>query len=172
MEQLLKQAKAAGLNDTEGKQTLGGILSLLKEKMSGTDFTKITEALPGSEALVQETDQSRAAGTAGGGNDVMSSAMGFMSKMGSGDKDQGGTGGTPPGIESVPQLLTFLGSLGIDQKQVMAFLPQVAKALQTDAGVDASSALGVSGSNDTGATSGGGGLAQQATSFLGSFGGK
>jgi len=172
MDQLLQEAQKAGLDPQQGKDALGGILSLLKSKLSGDDFKKVEQVVPEADSLMSET-QSRAGSSGNSGsaaNSLMSSAMGMM-----GGSSGGSGGGSGSNVQSVPELMTTLSKLGIDQKKLMGFMPMVASFLQKNANVDASSALGgtTTGAGSSGASgTSGGGLADQASSFLGSFGKK
>jgi hypothetical protein len=133
---------------------------LLKSKLSGADFGKVVEAVPGSDSLADET-AAKARGAEGGGggaNDLMSSAMGMFGKK---KPAEGGT--AEGGIEDIPQLLSFLGGLGIDSKDIMKFLPTATKYLSENANVDASSALGVPGGEAAED------LANKAKGFMSSF---
>jgi hypothetical protein len=172
MEQLMQQAQAAGLSQDEGKSSLGAVLSLLKSNIPNEDFTKISQALPEAEQLASETDadvKSRDNGTGG----LLQSAMGMIGS--------GGGGGTSGGVKNPAQMLALLSSMGIDSKQMMSFLPMVAKFVHEKAGVDISSYLNVpAASSDAMAESGSsasqtdgtgtGSLATQATNLLGRFG--
>lgn len=200
MDQLLQQQHAqagtGNFSEQELKDTLGGILSFIKSKLGSVDFQKIQSAIPQTEELVTEaeTNNARAGGEGGGAGNLLSSAMNMLGQQGGGGStSEGGAatsgeagGGEASPIDSMTQLLGYLGKMGINPKQAMAFLPVVAKFLQENAGVDVSSALGTAGTAD--ATSGGtdsaggestdgatktddvvGNLMNQASGFMSSF---
>ena len=152
MDQLLQEQHAQEGTDNfsleQLKDALGGVLSFLKSKLGDSfDFSKITEVIPEADELVTkaETDNSRAGPTSA--TDLMNSAM---SMFGGGNAsapapsgDAAATGTTPAApIDSMTQLLGYLTKAGVDPKQIMQFLPVVAKFLKDNAGVDVSSALG------------------------------
>jgi len=205
MDQLLQQQHAqsgtGNFSEKELKDTLGGILSFIKSKLGSVDFQKIQSAIPQTEELVTEaeTSNARAAGEGGGASNLLSSAMGMLggqqggggstSESDAATTGEAGSSASAP-INSMTQLLGYMGKMGIDPKQAMAFLPVVAKFLQENAGVDVSSALGTAGTTDaaagdtTGAAGGEstegdakpnemvGNLMNKASGFMSSFGGK
>ena len=171
MDQLLQQQHAqegtGNFSEQQLKDTLGGVLSYIKSKLGSADFSKIQAALPEAGNLASQAESenaSRAGGDAGGGvNSLMSSAMGMLG----GQKQEEGSGTAAPAdgsnaspIDSMTELLGYLGKMGINPQQAMAFLPIVAKFMQENAGVDVSSALGTSSTTSAAGTTG----EQQATS--------
>ena len=198
MDQLLQQQHAqdgtSNFSEQELKDTLGGILSFLKSKFGSVEFDKIQAALPETADLVADAESKNASrdaaggGGGGGASSLMSSAMGML---GGGGGQQGGSSGGAPAdgsaaspIESMTQLLGYLGKMGVKPKEAMAFLPIVTKFLNENANVDASSALGTSstgGGEATSQTTGDAGssgndmvgnLMNQASGFMSSFGKK
>eukprot|EP00977_Amphora_coffeiformis_P018458 scaffold6506_cov171-Amphora_coffeaeformis.AAC.6 len=178
MDQLLKLTQDVGMKPSQGQDALGGILKLVQSNVSSADFSKIEAAVPGagSAAANAETKASEDPTAK-----LMSSAMGMFggAKKNEGSST-GGTGNTA--LDSIPQLLAFAAKSGINAKQLTALLPLVAKFLQSNANVDASSVLGTTASGGGGgaaatapggSTSSGGidtnNLAQQAQGFLGGF---
>jgi len=184
MDELLKLASKAGLSDEQGKDTLGGLLSLLQNTLKGDDFAKISESVPGAESLASETN-TKAAGASGNGTaGLMQSAMGMFggASSGAGSASSGAQqagGGSASALESIPQLLAFLGTLGIDSKKIMTYFPMAIQFLEQTGGVNLSSVLGTTAAGGQGGSSSGsgtqptgGGFGQQASSFLGAFGKK
>ena len=153
MDQLLQeqhaQAGTGNFSEKELKDTLGGILSYIKSKVGAANFEKIQSAIPQAGELVTkaETNNSRAVEGGGGASDLLSSAMGMLAPAGGATSS--GEAGTAAPVDSMTQLLGYLGKMGIDPKQAMAFLPVVAKFLKEKAGVDVSSVLGTAGSSST-----------------------
>lgn len=170
MDQLLQQANSAGLSDSQGKDALGGIFSLLKNNISSEDFSKIESAIPETGSLVEAAEtQTRAGGESGGGmGGLMSSAMGMLGGGGASNSGTSGGAAGGGGMQNIPQLLGFLSGKGVDQNMMGKFMPMVTKFLQGNAGVDTSSALGVPGQSSGGA--GGSDLMGQAANLLGGFG--
>ena len=168
MDQLLQQANQAGLNEQEGKDTLGGVFSLLQNKLGEEDFSKISQAIPGSDALA--ADHGNKLESSGGSSGGL---MGTAMSMFGGGGQQAAGGDSSGGTQSITQLMGFLNQQGIDSKKIMAFLPSIAKYLQENAGVD-TSALNVPGSSSStgGGDSNEGGIAGQAASLFSSFGKK
>ena len=150
MEQLLNQAKEAGLTEEKGKDALGGLLALLKSKLNDPEYAKVKEAIPGTDDLVNQAEQ--AAANQGGLPECLTGLLAqlkdLLQKFGlslpsSEDAVEGGDRDAAEGnpIESMPQLLTLMGSIGITPKQVMDYAPKVADFLQKNANVDAASIL-------------------------------
>jgi len=164
MDQLLQQQHAqegtGNFSEQQLKDTLGGILSYIKSKLGSVDFSKIQAALPEAGNLASKAESenaSRAGGDAGGVQSLMSSAMGMLG----GQKQEAGSGTAAPAdgsnespIDSMTELLGYLGKMGINPQQAMAFLPIVAKFMKENAGVDVSSALGTSSTTSAAGTTG------------------
>lgn len=177
MDQLLSQADNAGLSQQEGKDTLGGILALLKAKLGEENFGKIEEALPSASQLADNADTKANSGAGG----LLQSAMGMLG--GQSNENTTTDGDDDPKIDSMAKLMGFLGQAGISPKQVQTFLPMVVAFLKDKAGIDVSNYLKLpaSGTTASGGTTttttepssstGGGGndLMQQAQGFLSSF---
>jgi hypothetical protein len=154
MDQLLQEQHAqtgtAKFSEKELKDTLGGILSFIKSKVGAEHFEKIQSVIPQAGELVTkaETNNSRAVEGGGGASNLLSSAMNMLDSAGGGATSSGDAGTAAP-VDSMTRLLGYLGKMGIDPKQAMAFLPVVAKFLKEKAGVDVSSLLGTGGSSST-----------------------
>ena len=175
MDQLLKLAQDVGMKPSQGQDAMGGILKLVQSNLSPADFSKVESAVPGASGAAANAEAKASQDPTA---KLMSSAMGML---GGGNKKEGSSTGSA--LDSIPQLLAFAAKSGIDAKQLMALLPMVAKFLQTNANVDASSALGTASGGAGGnaaatnasggsSTTGGGStnnLAQQAQGFLGGF---
>jgi hypothetical protein len=137
MNALLTKATAVGISEKDAKSTIGGVLSFIKTKVSPEQYQMICSKVPGASDLVQETESARAQGTesSGGGNGgggLMGMASNFMTKL---QQDGGSVG-------SVPELLAFLQAKGVDQKEIMKYLPEIVKVLKEKTGVDISSFVG------------------------------
>lgn len=146
MDQLLQQQHAqdgtGNFDEEELKKTLGGILSFIKSKLGSVDFEKIQSAIPESSDLISKAESENASKSEGGSNNLLSSAMSMLGQKTGGDSstDAASSGSAP--IDSMTQLLGYMGKMGVDPKQAMAFLPVVANFLKDNAGIDVSSALG------------------------------
>jgi hypothetical protein len=142
MDQLLKMAADSGMTKEQGEAATGGIFSLVKKGLGSGDFNKIVKMIPEVEGLIKEHETSTKAAT-GGAGDLVGSAM---SAIGGGKSGAGGSadtvGGTAGGVAS---LLATLSSQGISAKELNKFMPQVVSLVKTQAGVDISKILGVSG---------------------------
>jgi len=186
MDQLLQIANDSGMSDEQSKQSLGGLLSYLKSKLDELDWSKLSEALgtEQSSALIEESEKVKAeAKPSGAGSSLMDNAMGLMNSLtgeGGGSSSDGADGDGGSKIDSIPELLSFLNGLGVNQKQVTDFLPNAVAYLKTEFGVDASPLLGLAGGtgggtadNDASGGGGGGGgsLAEQASNFFNSLSG-
>lgn len=171
MDNLLKQAQDMGMSESQAKDSLGGVFSVLKSKLGEGDFNKILQAIPCADTMATEANEKNRAGgnsSAGGptgGNDLLSGAMSMLGGSGGGQQQAGGQTGT---IDGIGPLLGFLGKLGVDPKQLTSLLPMVSKFLSSNANVDTSSALNVPGGG--GGAGGLGDLANQAQGLLGKFG--
>ena len=157
MDQLLKLATDSGLDAKQGKDSLGGILKLVQSNVKPEDFSKIEAAVPGATEAAQDA-ATKAESEGGDASKLLSGAMSMLG----GNKNK--EGGESSALDSVPQLLAFLGSSGIDAKQVTALLPKVAGFLKDNSDVDVSSVLG-SGVDGGGQDD----LANKAKGFLGGF---
>jgi len=158
MEQLLKLATDSGMSESQGKDSLGGIFSFLKSKMSEGDFSKISQAVPEAGQLASDAD-AKIQGGGGGGGGLMGSAMGMLGG--------GGGGASGGGIDGLGDLMGFFGKQGVNPQQATGLMGNLSGFLKDNAGVDPSSVLGTGGS---GASSGAEGLASQAQGLLGAFG--
>lgn len=166
MDQFMKAVNDAGIsNPDQAKHVVGGVFGLLQGKLNSDDFSKLVAAVPDAEKLASDTNAKAGEDSGATVGGMMSSAMGMFGK----NKQE--TSGTESegSLDSVTQLVTFLGGLGIKPEQVMMFLPQAAKLVQENANLDVNSVLGMaSGSSSSGGASGD--LMNQAKGFLGDFG--
>lgn len=144
----------------QGKESLGGIFNLLQNNVKKEDFDKIEAAVPGAQ------DAANNAATKAEGNDASKLLNSALGMFGGGKKNDGASSSGGGGLDSLPQLLTFLASSGITVQQITKFLPLVITFLNQNANVDVSSILGGS---TTGASSSGGG-ANSSSSGSGSQG--
>ena len=48
-------------------------------------------------------------------------------------------------VNSIPELLTFLKASGVDEKEMMKYLPEIAKVVEQKTGVDISKYIGAAG---------------------------
>jgi hypothetical protein len=174
MDQLLKMAADSGMTKEQGEAATGGIFSLVKKGLNSGDFNKIVKVIPEVEGLIKEHDTSTKAAT-GGAGDLVGSAMSAIGggKSGAGAGGSADTAGGSAG--GVASLLATLSSQGVSAKELNKFMPQVVSLVKTQAGVDISKILGVSG-----ATPSTGGTAAPASAesknpfsrFMGMFGKK
>ena len=162
MDQLMKLAADSGMDAQQGKDSVGGILKLVQNNVKPEDFSKIEAAIPGAKDAAQEA--ANKANNGGDASKLLNSAMGMFGGSGNKNKDGESSGG---GLDSLPQLLAFLGDSGVDAQQVAKLLPQVTGFLNKNANVDVSSVLGASG--DSGNANGAEDLADKAKGFLGGF---
>ena len=153
MDQLLQEQHAQAGTDNlsldQLKKALGGILSFLKSKLGDSfDFSKITAAIPEADTLVADAETEHSRAGPANATDLMNSAMSMFGGGGSNATPAAapaadGAPVTPAPVDNMGQLLGFLTKAGIDPNQIMQFLPVVSKFLKDNAGIDASSALGV-----------------------------
>lgn len=144
MDQLLKMAADSGMTKEQGEAATGGIFSLVKKELASGDFSKIAKKIPEIEGLIKKHEASTkdAAGSAGAAVGSAVSALGGKSS-GAG---AGGSADTAGGSASaIASLLAMLSSQGITAKELNSFMPKVVSMVKSQAGVDISKILGVSG---------------------------
>ncbi|GKY94039.1 hypothetical protein MPSEU_000370600 [Mayamaea pseudoterrestris] len=149
MNALLKKANEVGVSEKDAKSTLGGFLSFIKSKTSEEQYQMIVDKIPGASDLVQDTEAARATGNegsgdgdgnSGGGGGFMGMASSLMTKF----QQDGGS------VNSIPELLAFLKAKGVNEKEIMKYLPEIAKVVKQKTGIDISSYIGAGGSSASG----------------------
>jgi hypothetical protein len=160
MDQLLQQQHAQAGSDNlsmdQLKEALGGILSFIKAKFDGLDFSQITSALPEAHDLVNkaEADNASARAAGGGGGGFLAGALNMLEQATQTDRDGEAAAAAPAPaadgsapaaaapVDSMSELIACLTKAGINPQQVMSLLPVVAGFLKQHAGIDVSSLLG------------------------------
>jgi hypothetical protein len=174
MDQLLQQQHAQAGSDNlsmdQLKEALGGILSFIKAKFDGLDFSQITSALPEAHDLVNKAEadnaSARAAGGGGGGGGFLAGALNMLEQATQTDRDDAAAAAPAPvaadgsapaaaPVDSMSELIACLTKAGINPQQVMSLLPVVAGFLKQHAGVDVSSVLGTPAATHTAGEEGG-----------------
>jgi hypothetical protein len=130
MLELIQQlVDATGVDESQAEGGAGLLLNLLKDQLSTSDFSQVTDALPETESLIEAAPDSESGGLGGllgsavsalGGNELgnLASLAGGFSKL---DLDAGMIG------KFVPVVLSFLQQKGGDDLSSI-----VAKVLQGD----------------------------------------
>jgi len=155
MEQLLTITKNLGWSDEQAKDVIGSILCLLQSHLKEQDFELVEVLLPGAKDLVAEANIK--AGEVKDKNAEECCVIGILNTLitiwKSTNSDNNTTtidpsadpasetnmvsdGSSNNNLESIPELVTFLGSLGIDYKQVMEFLPKAIESLEQNCNLD------------------------------------
>jgi len=174
MEQLLTIAKNLGWSDEQAKDAIGSILCLLQSHLKEQDFEKVEQLLPGAKDLAAEANIK--AGEVKEKNAEECCAIGLLNTLitiwksinnetattmdpsadPAGETNNMATNGNSNNnLESIPELVTFLGSLGIDYKQVMEFLPKAIESLEQNCNLDVAKLLhlpATGGANEGGST--------------------
>jgi len=155
MEQLLTIAKNLGWSDEQAKDVIGSILCLLQSHLKEQDFELVEVLLPGAKDLVAEANIK--AGEVKDKNAEECCVIGLLNTLitiwkstnsdnntmtinpsvdPASETNMVSDGSSNNNLESIPELVTFLGSLGIDYKQVMEFLPKAIESLKQNCNLD------------------------------------
>ena len=105
-----------GVTESQAQGGAGAIFNLVKDKVSGDDFNKITEVIPGIDSLLS------AAPKGGGG---LSGAIGGLTSM------LGDSGGN---IGKLAALAGSFKNLGLDMDMVAKFVPIIVSFVQSKGG--------------------------------------
>lgn len=116
MELLNQLVQNLGVNEEQARGGAGLLFKMAKEKLGGGDFTKISEAVPGVDGLINSAPESGGIASALGG--LGSALGGDAGKLG----DLAGLAGgfSKLGLDSgmigkfIPIVLSFVGSKGGD----------------------------------------------------------
>jgi len=136
----LKMAKQSGMSEEQGKTTMGGLMSMLKQYLPAEHYQKLESHIPELKgAEDQYTTKAKETQNDGGVGELMGAAMSFMNKnSGSGDDDNNSKAETP---SSVPNLFATLTSMGINPSMAQKFLPQITSFLKEKFAIDISQYL-------------------------------
>ena len=115
MEILNMLIEQLGVTEDQAKGGAGSILSLAKEKLGDADFSKVAQAIPGMEDLLEAAPES--VGLAG-------MVGGLASKIGGGAEKLGSLAGLANGFKG----------LGLDFGMVGKFIPIVLSFVQSKGG--------------------------------------
>lgn len=100
------------INESQAQGALGSVMGMA-QKFLGNDFSKISQALPGIEAMIANSPKTQSSGLGG----VIG---GVMSALGQSDS----------GLANLNTLVGQFKSLGLDAGTVTKFLPVVIEFLQ------------------------------------------
>jgi hypothetical protein len=108
--------KNLGINETQAQGGAGMIFNLAKEKLSGSDFSQVSSAVPGIDSMMSS------APSAGEG------ALGGLGKMAS------GLGGGLGGLGNLASLAGGFSKLGLNAGMVGKFVPIILSFVQSKGG--------------------------------------
>lgn len=111
---LLKQlTEQLGVSEDQAKGGAGLIFKMAKEKLSGSEFSQVTDAVPEAEPMM-------AAAPAGGGGGMLG---GLLSKIGLGGK-----------LGSMATIIAGFKKLGIGSDKIQGFIQTILKFVQEKGG--------------------------------------
>jgi hypothetical protein len=106
-------AARSGVNTDLAKKGLGALLSFVKEKVPAESFSKVTAAIPGSDAMMAAAAEKGQEASGG----ILSTVSGLASKL------FGGAGGSS-------ELVAKLTQFGFSGEQLQRFIPTVLEFLK------------------------------------------
>ncbi len=127
MELIDQLTKNLGVSETQAKGGAGLLFKQAKEQMSGSDFSKISAAIPGLDKII-------GAAPSGGGD--MPGGLGDLGKM------IPGLGGAAGGLGSLAGLAGGFSKLGLDSGMIGKFLPIILSFVQSKGGEGLKNILG------------------------------
>lgn len=117
-------ASQLGIEESQAGGGIGMIFAAAKKKLESGDFSKLAEAVPGIQKLMDSAPK-----TEEGGGGLLGSLGGLASKFGMGD------------LGNLASLAEGFKKLGLDASMVTKFVPKILEWLQTSGGSSAKAIL-------------------------------